>query len=84
MLKPRAKDAVLGPTWEEHLAGIQTLVGENSNAISTVTHLLQTPYCGGTFYRGPPITPALLKLDPRWDPLRADPAFQKLCDEKQK
>jgi hypothetical protein len=30
-----------------------------------------------------PITPALLKLDPIWDPLRADPAFQKLCEEKQ-
>jgi hypothetical protein len=30
-----------------------------------------------------PITPALLKLDPIWDPLRADSAFQKLCEEKQ-
>ena len=29
-----------------------------------------------------PITPALLRLDPLWDPLRADPAFQKLCEEK--
>ena len=29
-----------------------------------------------------PITPALLRLDPFWDPLRADPAFQKLCEEK--
>jgi hypothetical protein len=32
---------------------------------------------------GMPITPALLRLDPIWDPLRADPAFQKLCEEKQ-
>jgi len=31
-----------------------------------------------------PITPALLRLDPYWDPLRSDPAFQKLCEEKQK
>ena len=29
-----------------------------------------------------PVTPALLRLDPIWDPLRADPAFQKLCEEK--
>ena len=32
---------------------------------------------------GPPITPALLRLDPIWDPLRGDLAFQKLCEEKQ-
>jgi len=29
------------------------------------------------------MTPAVLRLDPVWDPLRADPAFQKLCEEKQ-
>jgi hypothetical protein len=28
--------------------------------------------------------PALLRLDLFWDPLRADRAFQKLCEEKQK
>ena len=28
------------------------------------------------------VTPALLRLDPIWDPLRGDPAFQKLCEEK--
>jgi hypothetical protein len=31
-----------------------------------------------------PVTLALLTLDPIWDPLRADPTFQKLCEEKQK
>jgi hypothetical protein len=30
-----------------------------------------------------PITRALLRFDPTWDPLRADPDFQKLCEEKQ-
>jgi hypothetical protein len=30
-----------------------------------------------------PVTPALLRLDPLWDPLRGDPTFQKLCEEKQ-
>jgi hypothetical protein len=58
------------------------IIGENSRAISTLTRLLQTPY-GGWFYNPAPITPVLLRLDPIWDPLRADPAFQKLCEEKQ-
>ena len=44
MLVPRAKDAVDGPSLEENLAVIQTIFGENSRAISTLTRLLQTPY----------------------------------------
>jgi TolB-like protein/thioredoxin-like negative regulator of GroEL len=76
-----AKDRVIGPAFEENLALIQTMVGENSRAISTLTRLLQTPY-GEWIYVRTPVTPALLRLDPLWDPLRADPAFQKLCEEK--
>ena len=83
MLLPRTNDAAAGPLYEENLALIETIVGENSPAISTLTRLLQTPY--SSWYYGPaPVTPALLRLDPIWDPLRADPAFQKLCEEKQK
>jgi hypothetical protein len=41
---------------------------------------LQTPY-GGWLYSPAPITPALLRIDPIWDPLRVDPDFQKLCEE---
>ena len=82
MLLPSAKDPVNGPTDEEFLALIQTIFGENSRAISTLTQLLQRPYISWVYYRTP-VTPALLRLDPFWDPLRADPAFQKLCEEKQ-
>jgi TolB-like protein/Tfp pilus assembly protein PilF len=81
MLLPRAKDRMSGPSFEENLALIQTMVGENSRAISTLAQLLQTPYAGSIYLV--PVTPALLRLDPLWDPLRADPAFQKLCEEKQ-
>jgi serine/threonine-protein kinase len=81
MLLPSVKDATDGPGLQENLALIQTIVGEKSRAISTLTKLLQTPY-GGSYLM--PITSALLRLDPIWDPLRADPAFQKLCEEKQK
>ena len=82
MRLPRAKDAVMGPRSEENLALIQTMCGENSSAISTLTQLIQTPYNSWLYYTSS-ISPALLRLDPVWDPLRADPAFQKLCEEKQ-
>jgi TolB-like protein/Tfp pilus assembly protein PilF len=81
MLLPSAKDAVDGPAMEENLAVIQTMFGENSSAISTLTRLLRTP--GNGWLCNTPVTPALLRLDPVWDPLRSDPAFQKLCEEKQ-
>ncbi|PYK64990.1 MAG: hypothetical protein DME50_10665 [Verrucomicrobia bacterium] len=81
-LLPSAKDQLTGPDLEENLALIQTMFGENSHAISTLTRLLQTPY-QSSVYGVTPITPALLRLDPFWDPLRSDPAFQKLCEEKQ-
>ena len=82
MLSPSTQDRVYGPNNEEILALIQTIFGENSRAISTLARLLQTPY--SSWLHGPAsITPALLRLNPVWDPLRTDPAFQKLCEEKQ-
>jgi len=80
VLLPRAKDAMDGPGLEANLALIQTIFDEKSRPISTLTQLLQTTYTN-LFGQGP-ITPALLRLDPLWDPLRGDPAFQKLCEDK--
>jgi serine/threonine protein kinase/tetratricopeptide (TPR) repeat protein len=78
-----AKDRLGGPDAEEVLAVIQAMFGENDRAIPTLSRLLQTPYTSWLYGGLVPITPALLRLDPFWDPLRGDPAFQKLCEEKQ-
>jgi hypothetical protein len=43
---------------------------------------LETQYGLFSLYSAP-VTPALLRLDPLWEPLRANPAFQKLCQDKQ-
>ncbi len=83
MLLPRAKDAVAGPALEENLALIQTIFDEKSRAISALAQLLQTPYSIPFFTPPLVVTRALLRLDPFWDPLRGDPAFQKLCEDKQ-
>jgi TolB-like protein/predicted Ser/Thr protein kinase/Flp pilus assembly protein TadD len=81
MRSPRPEYHAVGPPYDDVLALIQTVLGENSRAISTLTRLLQTPY--NSYFYDAPVTPALLRLDPIWDPLRGDPAFQKLCEEKQ-
>jgi TolB-like protein/Tfp pilus assembly protein PilF/predicted Ser/Thr protein kinase len=80
MLLPSANDRMIGPQNEENLAFIQTIFGENTSAISTLTRLLQTPYWGWNSSLNP-ITPALLRLDPIWDPLRGDPRFEKLVEQ---
>ena len=65
-LSPSNKDRLSGPAFEENLALVEMMIGENSRAIATLTRLLQTPY-GGWLYSPTPITPALLRLDPIWD-----------------
>src|SRR6516164_5894398 len=75
-LLPSNKDAVDGPRGEDNLAFVEVLVGDKNSAIPRLQHLLEIPYANC-------LTPALLRLHPDWDPLRSDPAFQKLCEEKQ-
>jgi TolB-like protein/class 3 adenylate cyclase/Tfp pilus assembly protein PilF len=80
---PVEKDAVTGPVPIEILARVAARMGEPDRAITALQKLLSIPYSGAFGY-GVPLTPALLRLDPMFDPLRNDPRFQKLCEEKPK
>jgi hypothetical protein len=54
---------------------IYALLGDADHAIPILKRLLQIQYAGA-------ITPAVLQIEPIWDPIREDPRFQKLCEEK--
>ena len=76
---PIEKDALTGPRPLEILARITARAGDPDRAISTLEKLLSIPY-EAPLAANPPLTPALLRLDPTFEPLRKDPRFQKLVD----
>ena len=68
-LQPESKDAFEGPQIAEQVAQVYTILGDNARAIELLDELLSRPS---------EVTSQSLKLDPAWDPLRNDPAFQAL------
>jgi TolB-like protein/class 3 adenylate cyclase/Tfp pilus assembly protein PilF len=78
---PIEKDALLGPDPIEILARVAAQMGEPDRAIAALQKLLSIPYSGVLGWNAP-LTPALLRLDPMFDPLGNDPRFQKLCEDK--
>ena len=66
-LRPVSVDAFEGPGFTATLAEVYVAIGENGKAIELLDGLLSRPS---------DITVPILKLDPIYDGLRNDPAFQ--------
>ena len=68
-LRPESKDAFDGPRVTEDVAQVYAILGDNARAIELLDGLLSRP-TGVTLQN--------LKVNPAWDPIRSDPAFQAL------
>jgi tetratricopeptide (TPR) repeat protein len=68
-LRPESKDAFDGPRVTEDVAQVYAILGDNARAIELLDGLLSRPTG---------VTLQSLKINPAWDPIRGDPAFQAL------
>jgi TolB-like protein/lipopolysaccharide biosynthesis regulator YciM len=75
-LMPPEKDALLGVATLAGLAEIQAHTGATADAVAILRRLLAVP-------AGESVSIARLKIDPVWDPIRNDAAFQQLLTMKE-
>jgi TolB-like protein/Flp pilus assembly protein TadD len=77
LLESTRGDAWQFPNTEEDVARAYVALGDFDRAFPLLEHALRVP---GVEV----LTTAYLRLDPSWDPIRSDPRFQTLCEEKPK
>ena len=75
-LLPLSKNADDGLIGLETLAEVYACFGDSDHSLALIQQLLNSDGAGLL------MTPGLLRLDPVWDPLRKDPRFQTLANEK--
>jgi serine/threonine protein kinase/Tfp pilus assembly protein PilF len=78
-VNPIEKDALTGPLSLEVFARVTAATGDHDRSIAALKKLLSIPY-EGPLATHLPLTPALLKLDPMFDPLRNDSRFTALTE----
>jgi TolB-like protein/Tfp pilus assembly protein PilF len=76
-LLPTSRDVMVGGFYLAQLAAVEAQLGETQSALNHIEQLLAMP-------AGHVVSTASLRFDPAWDPLRNDPRFQRLCEEKPK
>jgi TolB-like protein/Tfp pilus assembly protein PilF len=74
-MRTTSEDPFEGPVREEQMAQIYAWLGDADEAIPILKRWIQVPSATS-------ITPALLGIDPIWEPIRNDPRFQQLTAEK--
>lgn len=75
---PARRDTFERPRGDVVLAEIQTLTGDDTQTIAALRRLLAMPLGSNASLL---VTPALLRLNPVWDSLRKNPAFQALLKQ---